>query len=215
MVVNACRCLRHAPADCGSNNISRRQIFLRVHALHDSFASGIEQYGALAAHCFADECLLLCRTNLLPQHRWVKLHKLQVAQRHSRAQSKCMTVTRNCSRVRRAGKHLPVATSGNHHRTCKHNPNAGNRSIFVQQRNSHAGNLAPCTGRHTEHQVERKRVIEHFDASVNCTFVQRALNLGAGLIAACMHNARARVPTFARESAQSVCARVECRTKFF
>ena len=150
----------------------------------------------------------------MPQHCWVKLHELKIAQSKTRTQRKRMTVSCDCGRVRRTCEYLAISTGCNHHRWSFHQPNTFNISLRIKFCNSHAGNASSATRRLSKHQVQSKRVVHYFNTSVNGIHVERALYFCTRLISAGMHNSGTRMPTFTCECSQTITTRVECCTEF-
>ena len=79
MVVDTARRLGHPPADRRGHDVARREVLLRVDAVHHPLAGAVVEDRALAAHGLADERLLAGRVGAAPQHGRMELDELDVA----------------------------------------------------------------------------------------------------------------------------------------
>ena len=157
MVVDSGRCVCHAAADCGRNDVARGEVLLRVDALHHALAGGVEEDRALAAHGLTDERLLPLRLGAAPQNGRVELDELEICDRYARADGERDAVAGDGRRVRRGCVHLAVTTGGNDDGARHDGADALDTTVLVEQRHVDArdGALALLVGADDEVQPER------------------------------------------------------------
>ena len=117
VVVDPARRLGHAPADRRGDDVARREILQRMHALHHPLAGGVVQDRALAAHGFADERLLARRHRARATSPSGGTARTRRRGRGSPARSAMRhAVAGDRRRVRRRREHLAVAARRDHDR---------------------------------------------------------------------------------------------------
>ena len=175
--------LVHPAGDRLGDHVARREVGELVHALHEAVALEVDEEGALAAHRLGDQRLLAARVGAEVHHRRVELHELQVAQRRARPAARRAIP----SPVETAGLVVwaktwpspPLASTTARQRTaptpsrwpspitCRVTPGDARRAVGVEQ------------------QVDGERVLDDLDLGRPLDRGdQRALDLGAGRVAA-------------------------------
>ena len=214
MIVHAGRGLGHAPADGSGDDVARREVLERVDTGHHPLAGGVVEDRSFAAHRFGDERLLAGGVRTAPHHRRVELHELDVAHGEPGAQGDRRAVARDRRRVRRRREDLAEAAGGEHDGAGGHRADGGDAAGRVEQGDGDAGRLATAVVGSAGDEVEGEGPLEHVDAGRDRRFVERALDLGAGTIAAGVDDAVVAVAALAGERrAEPVVARVERRTE--
>ena len=199
MVVDTTRCLGHASADRGGDDITRRQVLLRMDALHDPRARGVVQDRTLAADRLGHQRLLPAGFRPAPHHGRVELDELEIAHRQPGAQRHRNAVAGDRRRVRRRCEHLPVAAACDHDRSRGDRADGGDRTVVVDACDPHAHDLVGPVDRSADHEVEAEGVVHHVDPGAERRLVERALHLGAGPVATGVDDAIVAVPALAGE----------------
>jgi hypothetical protein len=175
--------------DGAGHHVAGRQVAHRVHACGHRIALTVNQSRALAANRLGDQRPAAAGAAVV-QHRRVELDELDVAHRGTGPQRQRDAVAGGALGVGGRAVQLPEATGGQDHRRCVHDADA-----------------PPIRHQHTGYRIGARRGVvqqaqrDMFDPDVQrgCGMVEGALHLGAGGIAAGMHDTPPRVPAFTAE----------------
>ncbi len=192
----------HVPGDRGRHDVTRSQIFQRVHALHHARTGRVDQHGTLAAHCFRDERAAATSTATRVENRRVELDELDIGRQSTGTQRQSQPVTRRHGRVRGRLVHLADTTGGQQNRG--RGQHTGHAVAVQHQQAAHR------TQRRL-HRVDRDVVLQQGNPSVHSGLQKRPFDLGTRRVTAGVHDAERAVPTFAGPLQQTVRARVEHR----
>jgi hypothetical protein len=197
----------HDPQDRLGHHVPRGQVGQLVHALHERLAGRVDQHRALAPDRLADQRLLPAGGGAEPERGRVELDELQVGDHRAGPQRQRDAVAGGHGRVRGRGEHLAHPAGGQHDRAGQHRADAV-RAALAEHVQAHPG--GPAVG--AAEQVEHQRVLDQRDAGVaGDRLLQRALHLGAGRVAAGVHDPVAVVAALPGQRQAAVRVGVEHR----
>jgi hypothetical protein len=176
------------PVDRRGHHVPRREVALRVHARHHPRAGRVHQYRALAAHRLGDQRAAAARARAGVEHGRVELHELEVGHRRTGPQRDRHPVRRGHRGVRGGLVELAQPAGRQQHRGRGQHP----RHAFAVE-HEQAGDV---TGRRAQ-RVHGDVVGQHRHLAVPRGGQQRALDLGAGRVAARVHHPERGVPALA------------------
>ena len=166
----------HRLVDRARHDIARREIGQRVDAGHEREPVGVTQHRALAAQRLRKE---RTRHRRMVQRSRVELDELEVRARDARLQRQRDAVTGRQRRVGRDGEALADAAGREHHVDRAHE-----LDLAVGSEREHAG--APTV---FDEQLDREPALANLDRAALDRGDERALDLGAGRVAAGVHDA--------------------------
>ena len=178
--------LAHALVDRARDDVARREVGERVDAGHERDAVAVAEHRALAAQCFREE---RSRHRRVVQRGRVELHELEVGARDAGAQRERDAVAGRQRRVGGDREALADAAGREHGVRRAH----GLDRPVGSEREDAARTPA------FDDQLDREPAFAHLDRRGLDRGHERALDLGAGRVAARVHDARERVAAFARE----------------
>jgi hypothetical protein len=185
--------LPHPAHDRLGHDVARGEVGQGVHALHHPGAGVVDEERALPAHRLGDQRLLAQRVLTEPHHRRVELHELQVAQHRPGAQRERHPVAGRDRGVGRGGEHLAQAAAGEHDRAA---PDRADAALLALPHHVQGDPGDRAVG--GQEQVEGEGVLDDGDRGVGLHGGdERALDLGAGGVAAGVRDPVAQVAALA------------------
>ena len=185
-----------------------------MHAGHHPLAGGVVEDRSLATDRFGHQRLLAESVRAAPHDGRVELDELDVGDGQAGAQRHRDAVAGDRRRVRRRGEDLAVAARRDHDGTGGHDADGGEHAVFVGLADPHADDLALAVVGSARDEVEREGVTHHLDTGADRGFVERSLHLGAGAVAAGVHDAVVAVAALTGErDVGATLLRVERRTQ--
>ncbi len=184
--------LPHALVDRTRDDVARREVGERVHAGHERDTVAVAEHRALAAQRLREE---RPRHRRMVQRRRVELHELEIGARDPAAAPSAMPSPVDSVGLVVTAKHWPTP------------PVASTRVVARTTRPSRraAARATPAAVPALDEQLDREPAFADFDRRGLDRGHERALDLGAGRVAARVHDPRERVAAFPRE--QQTCRR--------